>query len=173
MKLIAGIIESLDSSPIGKFIVLFYSGMIGATVSYYTPIEAWIENNGGYIGFTTYAIFFDFLLGLISGIVKARLSFKDLFSDLGVKLLAVFGFGILFEGVRHIHNTELIVTDSLIYTVRMMVFLYPVFSASKRMSDITGGVFPPIEWFEWMDSIKASLKKKKGTDKRQNFNDYD
>lgn len=164
MRILGIIIQILDDSSIGKPLVLFYSSLLGAAVNYFTPIEVWIDSNGGYIGFMMYAIALDFLLGIISGIAHGTFKFIEIFGDLGIKLLAVFGFGILFEGVKHIHNNDLAITEYLLYTVRMMVFLYPVFSASKRMSEITGGVFPPIGWFKWMDNFKRDLKIKKPED---------
>ena len=166
MKMISAIISIFDESTIGRHIVLFYSGLIGAVFNMATPVESWIQSNGGYIGFIMYAITFDFILGLIVDVKRGRFNFKETFSDLGIKMLAIFGFGILFEGVKQIHTTDMAVTEYLLYTVRMMVFLYPVFSASKRMSSLTNGVFPPEGWFKWMDNFKKELK----TDKTEEVN---
>lgn len=166
IRLLTITLNFLDNSFLGKYITLFYVGAIGAILNFTVPIQDWISQNGGYIGFIMYAIALDFTLGIIVQLKnKQPFDFKGLFVDLGIKLLAVFGFGALFEGVKEIHNSDLVITDYLLYTVRMMVFLFPVISASKKMSIITGGVFPPKGWFTKADSFNEDLDVNKLTGK--------
>lgn len=130
-------------------------------------ITLWTVANSDYILWVLWAILVDWIVGVIYHIKIKDFNWGK--NALGVSLkigLALFA-GSLFEGLPYFIKHESLVSDILIVTTRLAVFLYPAGSAFMNMYEVTDGAFPPIGFIKKIKLFNEKFDVKVLTEKQE------
>lgn len=124
----------------------------------FNKIINWGLSNQDYIYLVLGAIVIDHVLGsFYHALIKRDFTWKKNFTGIAIKISLVIMVGFVFEGLNHITKTDSFLQEYLIIVTRVSVFLYPAGSALMNSAEITGGVFPPLGWINWLKKFNTTL----------------
>lgn len=120
------------------------SAPVSPFVAFLEKITLWTVANADYILWVLWAILVDWIIGVIYHFKKKDFDWGKNAMGVSLKIgLALFA-GSLFEAIPYFLKHDSIVSDLLLITTRLAIFLYPAGSAFMNMYEVTDGVFPPI-----------------------------
>lgn len=143
-----------------KFKSTFLLGLAVSPIAYiFDRIIKWGLTNQDYIYLVLGAIVIDHVLGsFYHAFIKRDFTWKRNFTGIAIKVSLVIMVGFIFEGLNHITKMDSFLQEYLIIVTRVSVFLYPAGSALMNSAEITGGVFPPLGWMDWLKRFNTTLE---------------
>lgn len=106
-------------------------------------VNDWFSINYVYVSWVLSAILVDWVFGIWKHLKFRTFSLKLNAIGLFIKLSMCLGVGFLFEGFNHLTGESEFLVSTLKMVFRLVVFIYPTFSALKSMSKISNGKMPP------------------------------
>lgn len=125
------------------------------TPSMFERAYNWYLYNDTYVVIMLGTIAVDHALGTWKYLNWRKFDFKKNVGGLFTKIFIVIMGAWLFEAMGGIIHKDSIFKDWLLIVTRLLVFIYPAYSAWKSMSVITKGAFPPKSWIERIERFKG------------------
>lgn len=120
-------------------------------------ITNWAITDSDYILAVSACVLIDLFIGIWKHLKDGDFNLGKLAKGLVLKIGLCAAALITFELMNMIVKEVSLVYDYLKVITRMVVVLYPAGSAFMNMSDITGGVFPPIGWINKIKKFNTDL----------------
>lgn len=117
----------------------------------------WFIENQIYIAWVLWAIFADWIVGIIWHLRNKDFSIGKNAMGLTIKIGMALFAGSLFEALPYFMGNNDTISSILLIVTRIAVFFYPAGSAWVNMSKITGGKFPPVGWLNKISKFNESL----------------
>lgn len=136
--------------------------ILSATVSVtFSPItyllnkfDIWYVSNIDYLLWVLGAILFDWVIGTRYHIkIKKDANLKDNLGKLFLKLTMVMSAMYLFEGLAYFLKDIPYIVGISTNMLRLIVFMWPAWSAIANMHELTGKRFPPLSFMNKIDNL--------------------
>lgn len=163
MKIIHFIAEKIHEMHLPKYLSqLIISGLVSVTpavpISLLDRLFGWYIDNQVFLTMVFLAVVIDHVLGsFVHFQIKHDFSIKKNLNGLLTKGFSVCAGYVLFEMIHQIVDDVQFIAIYFKVILQLTVMLYPVLSALKNLSIITGGKFPPNAWFVKFDSFNKDL----------------
>lgn len=161
MKLFEILTHKINEMP--KFPAqLLISGLLSAApaipISLVDRFSGWYIDNQVFLTLVFLAVAIDHLLGsFVYYWIKHDFNIKKNLNGLLVKGFSVCAGYVLFEMVHQIVSDVQFIAIYFRVILQLTVILYPLLSALKNISIISGGAFPPVIWFKKFESFNNDL----------------
>lgn len=127
-------------------------------ISLLDRLFGWYIDNQVFLTMVFSAVVIDHVLGsFVHFQIKHDFSIKKNLNGLLTKGFSVCAGYVLFEMIHQIVDDVEFIAIYFKVILQLTVMLYPVLSALKNLSIITGGKFPPNAWFVKFDSFNKDL----------------
>lgn len=161
MKLFEILTHKINEMP--KFPAqLLISGLLSAVpaipISLVDRFSGWYIDNQVFLTLVFLAVVIDHLLGsFVHYWIKHDFNIKKNQNGLLVKGFSVCAGYVLFEMVHQIVSDVQFIAIYFRVILQLTVIIYPLLSALKNISIISGGAFPPAIWFKKFESFNNDL----------------
>lgn len=120
-------------------------------------LDGWLLENRIYIAWVLWAIFADWVIGIIWHCINKDFSIGKNAMGLTIKIGMALFAGSLFEALPYFMGNNDTISSVLLIVTRMAVFLYPAGSTWVNMSKITKGKFPPVGFLNRIRNFEENL----------------
>lgn len=178
MKIIDLITKTIEDMHAPKFVSqLIFSAFMSIApaipISLFDRFTGWYIDNQIFLTMVFLAVAIDHILGsFVHYYIVHDFSMKKNLRGLLIKGFSVCAGYVLFEMVRQIVSDVQFIAIYFKVVLQLTVILYPVLSALKNISIISGGAFPPKIWFTKFENFNKNLDlnelKTKTDDKEDN-----
>ena len=163
MKLFDFIFDKIESMHTPKFLTqILFSAVMALTpaipISIVDRFSGWYIDNQVFLTMVFLAVAIDHILGsFVHFYIKHDFSGKKNLHGLLIKGFSVVAGYVLLEMIHQIVNDVQFIAIYFKVVLQLTVILYPILSALKNISIITGGTFPPKAWFDRFEKFNNDL----------------